>query len=113
MDSRLLIGPGIPTPDPTSRAPWLDSSISPHRLMELSPAATAVSITLSACLFVFLLCCLGGGLLGGDTPLCSRSMWNIWQRGNARSLTPFPQEIIHKNLRDDEGGMRVMNEWPS
>ncbi|CAK6956825.1 melanopsin-A-like [Scomber scombrus] len=44
MDSRLLIGPGIPTPDLTTRAPWNISSISPQRLMELSPAATAGSI---------------------------------------------------------------------
>ncbi|XP_039991375.1 melanopsin-A-like [Xiphias gladius] len=44
MDSRLLIGPGIPTSDPTARAPWNISSISPHRLMELSPVATAGSI---------------------------------------------------------------------
>uniref|UniRef100_A0A4W6ENG1 Opsin 4 n=1 Tax=Lates calcarifer TaxID=8187 RepID=A0A4W6ENG1_LATCA len=43
MDSRLLIGPGIPTPDPTARAPWNISSISPYRLMELSPVATAGS----------------------------------------------------------------------
>ncbi|GLD74171.1 melanopsin-A-like protein, partial [Lates japonicus] len=43
MDSRLLIGPGIPTPDPNARAPWNISSISPHRLMELSPVATAGS----------------------------------------------------------------------
>ncbi|XP_008298630.1 melanopsin-A-like [Stegastes partitus] len=40
MDSRLQIGPGIPTPDPTARAPWNISSINPHRLMELSPVAT-------------------------------------------------------------------------
>uniref|UniRef100_A0A671YVU0 Opsin 4 n=1 Tax=Sparus aurata TaxID=8175 RepID=A0A671YVU0_SPAAU len=44
MDSRLLIGSGIPTPDPTARAPWNISSISPHRLMELSPVATAGSM---------------------------------------------------------------------
>ncbi|XP_042254065.1 melanopsin-A-like isoform X1 [Thunnus albacares] len=44
MDSRLLIGPGIPTPDATTRAPWNISSISPHRLMELSPVATAGSL---------------------------------------------------------------------
>ncbi|KAM9336245.1 melanopsin-A-like [Symphorus nematophorus] len=45
MDSRLLIGPpGMPTPDPTARAPWNISSISPHRLMELSPVATAGSV---------------------------------------------------------------------
>lgn len=53
MDSRLLIGPGIPTPDPTARAPWNISSISPHRLLELSPVATAVSIRLPLCLFCF------------------------------------------------------------
>ncbi|XP_039645177.1 opsin 4b isoform X1 [Perca fluviatilis] len=44
MDSRLLIGPGVPTPDPTARAPWNISSISPHRLMELAPVATAGSV---------------------------------------------------------------------
>nr|BDG00820.1 mammalian-like melanopsin type 2 short isoform [Verasper moseri] len=44
MDSRLLIGPGIPTSDPTTRAPWNISSISPQRLVELSPVATAGSI---------------------------------------------------------------------
>nr|ANA75357.1 melanopsin 1 [Paralichthys dentatus] len=44
MDSRLLIVPGIPTADPTVRAPWNISSISPHRLMELSPVATTSSI---------------------------------------------------------------------
>ncbi|KAM7381404.1 hypothetical protein PAMA_012300 [Pampus argenteus] len=43
MDSKLLIGPGIPTADVTTRASWNISSISPHRLMELSPAATAGS----------------------------------------------------------------------
>ncbi|XP_049615345.1 melanopsin-A isoform X1 [Syngnathus scovelli] len=38
MDSRLPIGPGMPTPDP----PWNVSSISPpHRLMELVPLSTA------------------------------------------------------------------------
>ncbi|TNN68419.1 Melanopsin-A [Liparis tanakae] len=40
MDSRLLIGPGVPTSDPTARAPWNISSIGPHRLMEMSPVAT-------------------------------------------------------------------------
>ncbi|XP_069569172.1 melanopsin-A-like [Brachyistius frenatus] len=44
MDSRLLIGSGIPTPDPTVRAPWNISSIKPHRLMELSPVATTCSM---------------------------------------------------------------------
>ncbi|KAM7370612.1 hypothetical protein PAMP_010141 [Pampus punctatissimus] len=44
MDSKLLIGPGIPTPDVTTRASWNISSISPHRLMELSPVATAGSL---------------------------------------------------------------------
>ncbi|XP_071380092.1 opsin 4b [Centroberyx affinis] len=57
MDSRLLIAPGIPTPDPTSttaagtgaaavetRAPWNISSVSAHRLMELPPVATSVSM---------------------------------------------------------------------
>ncbi|KAG7228091.1 hypothetical protein INR49_005714 [Caranx melampygus] len=44
MDSRLMIGPGIPTLDPTARAPWNMSSISPHRLMELAPVATTGSI---------------------------------------------------------------------
>uniref|UniRef100_A0A8D3DGA1 Opsin 4b n=1 Tax=Scophthalmus maximus TaxID=52904 RepID=A0A8D3DGA1_SCOMX len=44
MDSRLLIGPGFPASDPTARAPWNISSISPHRLMELSPVATTGSI---------------------------------------------------------------------
>ncbi|XP_051274438.1 melanopsin-A-like isoform X1 [Dicentrarchus labrax] len=39
MDSRLLI-----RSDPTARAPWNISSISPHRLMELSPVATAGSM---------------------------------------------------------------------
>ncbi|TWW82300.1 Melanopsin-A Mammalian-like melanopsin [Takifugu flavidus] len=43
MDSRLLIGPGIPAPDPTTRAPWCVSPISPHRLMELPPATAAAS----------------------------------------------------------------------
>ncbi|XP_072229318.1 melanopsin-A-like [Leuresthes tenuis] len=44
MDSRLQIGPVIPTPDATARAPWNISSINPHRLIELSPVATAESI---------------------------------------------------------------------
>uniref|UniRef100_A0A3B4UPU5 Opsin 4 n=1 Tax=Seriola dumerili TaxID=41447 RepID=A0A3B4UPU5_SERDU len=44
MDSRLLIGPGIPTLDPTARAPWNISSISPQRLMELAPVATTGSV---------------------------------------------------------------------
>ncbi|XP_068439170.1 melanopsin-A-like [Clinocottus analis] len=44
MDSRLLIGPEVPTSDPTSRAPWNISSIGPHRLMEMSPVATAGSV---------------------------------------------------------------------
>ncbi|XP_061563602.1 melanopsin-A-like [Cololabis saira] len=46
MDSRLQIGPVVPTPDPTVRAPWNISSINRHRLMELSPAATASSVVL-------------------------------------------------------------------
>ncbi|XP_053196976.1 melanopsin-A-like [Scomber japonicus] len=44
MDSRLLIGSGIPTPDATTRAPWNISSITPQRLMELSPVATTGSL---------------------------------------------------------------------
>ncbi|KAE8284198.1 Melanopsin-A Mammalian-like melanopsin Melanopsin-M Opsin-4-A Opsin-4M [Larimichthys crocea] len=44
MDSRLLIGQGIPTQDPSARALWNMSSISPHRLMELSPVTTAGSM---------------------------------------------------------------------
>ncbi|KAM9715912.1 opsin 4b isoform 2-T2 [Menidia menidia] len=44
MDSRLQIGPVIPTPDPTARAPWNISSINPHRLMELSPGSTAETV---------------------------------------------------------------------
>ncbi|CAN9509034.1 unnamed protein product [Ophioblennius macclurei] len=43
MDSRLLNGAGIPTADPTARAPWNISSINPHRLMELSPVSTTGS----------------------------------------------------------------------
>ncbi|XP_028331800.1 melanopsin-A-like [Gouania willdenowi] len=46
MDSRLLIGPGVPTEDPV-RTPWNISSINRHRLMELSPAATAGSRVLN------------------------------------------------------------------
>ena len=54
MDSRLQIGPVIPTPDATARAPWNISSINPHRLIELSPVATAESIQVQLlCLFVF------------------------------------------------------------
>ncbi|TKS89802.1 Melanopsin-A Mammalian-like melanopsin [Collichthys lucidus] len=44
MDSRLLIGQGIPTQDPSAGALWNMSSISPHRLMELSPVTTAGSM---------------------------------------------------------------------
>ncbi|XP_061787954.1 melanopsin-A-like [Nerophis lumbriciformis] len=44
MDSALLIGPGMHTPDPGTRAPWNMSSIGPHRLMELAPLATAGSV---------------------------------------------------------------------
>uniref|UniRef100_A0A3B3BPU8 Opsin 4b n=1 Tax=Oryzias melastigma TaxID=30732 RepID=A0A3B3BPU8_ORYME len=44
MDSRLQIEPGIPTLDPSARAPWNISSITRHRLMELSPAATVGSV---------------------------------------------------------------------
>ncbi|XP_077357994.1 melanopsin-A-like isoform X1 [Festucalex cinctus] len=41
MDSRLLIGPGMPTPDP----PWNVSSIRPsHRLMELVPLVTTGAV---------------------------------------------------------------------
>ncbi|XP_029312568.1 LOW QUALITY PROTEIN: opsin 4b [Cottoperca gobio] len=47
MDSTLLSGPGVPTPDPTTRAPWNISSISPQRLMELSPVTTAGSVVTS------------------------------------------------------------------
>lgn len=56
MDSRLLIGKGLPTSDPSAPAPWNISSISPHQLMELSPVATPVSILLPRCpvLFVFI-----------------------------------------------------------
>uniref|UniRef100_A0A8C7ZV37 Opsin 4b n=1 Tax=Oryzias sinensis TaxID=183150 RepID=A0A8C7ZV37_9TELE len=43
MDSQLQIEPGIPTLDPSARAPWNISSITRHRLMELSPAATVGS----------------------------------------------------------------------
>uniref|UniRef100_A0A1A8LDZ2 Opsin 4b n=1 Tax=Nothobranchius pienaari TaxID=704102 RepID=A0A1A8LDZ2_9TELE len=42
MDSRLNIGPLIPTPDPTARSPWNISSI--NRLTEVSPAAPAGAI---------------------------------------------------------------------
>lgn len=44
MDSRLHIGPVVPTPDPTGSVPWNISSIDPHRLMEVSPVAPAVSV---------------------------------------------------------------------
>ncbi|XP_054624719.1 melanopsin-A-like isoform X2 [Dunckerocampus dactyliophorus] len=44
MDSRLLIGPEMHTPDPVAGAPWNMSSISPHRLMDLVPIATAGSV---------------------------------------------------------------------
>uniref|UniRef100_A0A669CN55 Opsin 4b n=1 Tax=Oreochromis niloticus TaxID=8128 RepID=A0A669CN55_ORENI len=44
MDSKLLIGPGFPTPDPTSRAPWNITSISPRRSLELSSMATTGSM---------------------------------------------------------------------
>uniref|UniRef100_A0A3B3WYH7 G-protein coupled receptors family 1 profile domain-containing protein n=1 Tax=Poecilia mexicana TaxID=48701 RepID=A0A3B3WYH7_9TELE len=44
MDSRLHIGPVVPTPDPTGSAPWNISSINPHRLMEVSPVAPADAI---------------------------------------------------------------------
>lgn len=99
MDSRLLIGSGIPTPDPTARAPWYVTSIGPHRLLELPPVTTAVSLTLSACLFSF--CLVLGGTPGGwggigtalwyQRWLCvppqslerSGSMWNIWLWGDA------------------------------
>ncbi|XP_061562588.1 melanopsin-A-like [Phycodurus eques] len=43
MDPRLLIGPGLPTPD--RETPWNMSSIRPpHRLMELLPVATAGAV---------------------------------------------------------------------
>uniref|UniRef100_A0A3Q1IIM4 G-protein coupled receptors family 1 profile domain-containing protein n=1 Tax=Anabas testudineus TaxID=64144 RepID=A0A3Q1IIM4_ANATE len=45
MDSRLLIGQGVPTSNPTTRALWNISSINPHRLMELSPVATPGSMS--------------------------------------------------------------------
>lgn len=64
MDSRLLIGPGIPTPDPTARAPWYISSISPHRLVELSPVATAVSIPVLLCVTLVFYCVEGNPPLG-------------------------------------------------
>lgn len=69
MDSKLLIGPGIPTPDPTARAPLNISYISPHRLMELTPVATAVSIHPRATAFCFVLFCywLLGGIPRGVT----------------------------------------------
>ncbi|XP_005749776.1 melanopsin-A-like [Pundamilia nyererei] len=44
MDSKLLIGPVFPTPDPTSRTPWNITSISPRRPMELSSMATTGSM---------------------------------------------------------------------
>lgn len=44
MDSKLLIGPVSQTPDPTSRAPWNITSISPRRPMELSSMATTGSV---------------------------------------------------------------------
>ncbi|KAK2820571.1 hypothetical protein Q5P01_023530 [Channa striata] len=45
MDSTLLIGQGVSAPDPTVRAPGNISSIRlPHRLIELSPVATASSV---------------------------------------------------------------------
>ncbi|XP_040031897.2 opsin 4b isoform X1 [Gasterosteus aculeatus] len=40
MDSGLLFGPVVPTSDPTGGAPWNISSISPLRLMEMSPVST-------------------------------------------------------------------------
>lgn len=54
MDSKLLIGPVFPTPDPTSRAPWNITSISPRRPMELSSIATTVSIALQLLISPFL-----------------------------------------------------------
>lgn len=62
MDS-MLLGPGNPTPDPTAPAPWYVTSIGPHRLLELPPVTTAVSLPLSACLFSF--CLVLGGTPGG------------------------------------------------
>ncbi|XP_034415220.1 melanopsin-A-like [Cyclopterus lumpus] len=44
MDSRLLIGPGVPTSDPTTPAPWNISTIGPHRLMGMSPVTPAGSV---------------------------------------------------------------------
>ncbi|XP_062331318.1 opsin 4b [Osmerus eperlanus] len=53
MDSRPLVSTGIPTPDPTpaavtgaleTRAPWNISAVSVHRLMELPPETTSVSM---------------------------------------------------------------------
>ncbi|KAM6951501.1 melanopsin-A-like [Aplochiton taeniatus] len=53
MDSRLLVATGIPTPETATaagtgavetRAPWNISSVSVHRLMELPPVATSVSM---------------------------------------------------------------------
>lgn len=54
MDSKLLIGPVFPTPDPTSRTPWNITSISPRRPMELSSMATTVSIALQLLISPFL-----------------------------------------------------------
>ncbi|XP_067345229.1 melanopsin-A-like isoform X1 [Channa argus] len=45
MDSRLLIGQGVSTTDPTFGAPGNISSVRPpHRLMEMSPVATVSSV---------------------------------------------------------------------
>lgn len=93
MDSRLLIGPGIPTPDPTTRAPWYISSISPHRLMELSPVSTAVSILIhvanSICLFVCLALLLA---VWRDTPRCD---WSAFVRRSDAQ----PRQVVTQNYR--------------
>lgn len=97
MDSRLLIGPGIPAPEPTTQAPCFVSSISP-----------AVSIRLRVRLSASLLCfcfVLWGGSWGGGAGGLTAHVEHL--RGSARSLMPFLRGIIHKNLRDNGGGMRA------
>ncbi|KAM8837058.1 melanopsin-A-like isoform 2-T2 [Spinachia spinachia] len=44
MDSGLLVGAAVPTSTPSGRAPWNITSISSHRLMEMSPVSTAGSV---------------------------------------------------------------------
>ncbi|XP_015242436.1 PREDICTED: melanopsin-A-like [Cyprinodon variegatus] len=44
MDSKLHIGPMVPTPEPTRSAPWNITSINPHRIIEASPVAPAGGI---------------------------------------------------------------------